>query len=360
MGHPELFWRGATFVALLMVAFLIGERFFRPHAPPATMPREIAVRADLGGDEKRASGIFQSVAPSVVLITAARGGRTIDADGGAGGAGSGFIWDGAGHIVTNNHVVEGAGEIAVVLDDGSRIAARVVGAAPWADLAVVRLSKVPASLTPINVGRSSDLIVGQNVYAIGNPFGLARTLTTGIISALDRRLPTETGRVVAGVIQTDAAINPGNSGGPLVDSSGRLIGVNTAIIAPTGAFAGIGFAIPVDTVNRIVPDLIKSGRAPLPGIGVSTLSEELAVRAGVRGVVIYGVRPGSSADAAGLKGVDRGQIGDVIVAVGSKAVASTADLAIALEGVGIGSKARLTVLRAGKSREVEVAVQDIN
>lgn len=368
MNTTDNFWRITAIVALTLLALLAGERYFTVFAPPATAPRPIAPRGDLGGDETRASSIFASVAPSVVAIHAGRGGadRRLDMDaegggnGGGGGAGSGFIWDGAGHIVTNNHVVEGATEIGVVLDDGRRIPARVVGTAPWADLAVVKLTSVPISLTPIDVGRSSELLVGQNVYAFGNPFGLSRSLTTGIISALDRRLPTQSGRVVTGVIQTDAAINPGNSGGPLTDSAGRLIGVNTAILAPTGAFAGVGFAIPADTVNRIVPSLIKNGRAPLPGIGVSALPEEVSARVGVRGVVIQGVRPGSSAASAGLTGVEGRQLGDVIVAVQGKPVSSTADMSIVLEAVGIGNSARLTVLRGGQTRQVDVLVQDIN
>lgn len=366
MSNSDHFWRITAIIALVLLAVLTGERFFTPFAPPATAPRPIAPRDVIGVDETRATSIFASVAPSVVAIHAGRGGLESDVDaspgggGSTGGAGSGFIWDGAGHIVTNNHVVEGATEIGVVLDDGRRIPARVVGTAPWADLAVVRLTNVPISLTPINVGSSSDLLVGQNVYAFGNPFGLSRSLTTGIISAIDRRLPTQSGRVVTGVIQTDAAINPGNSGGPLTDSAGRLIGVNTAILAPSGTFAGVGFAIPVDTVNRIVPSLIKNGRAPLPGIGITALPEEVSARAGVRGIIVQGVRPGSAAAAAGLIGVQGRQIGDVIVAVQGKPVSSTADMSIVLEAIGIGNKANLTVLRNGQNRQVEVTVQDIN
>jgi 2-alkenal reductase len=204
-------------------------------------------------------------------------------------------------------------------------------------------------------------VVGQGVLAIGNPFGLSRTLTTGIVSALDRRLPTATGRIVTGVIQTDAAINPGNSGGPLVDTAGRLIGVNTAIVSPAGASAGIGFAIPVDTVNRIVPALIREGRAPLPGIGIVAIPDEIAARAGIRGVVIRAVRAGSSAAEAGLAGLDaRGQLGDLIVGVGGKPVTTFADLSLALDEIGIGKEARLAVVRDGRRRDVTVLVQDIN
>jgi 2-alkenal reductase len=327
----------------------------------AREPRAVAPRPDLAAGERRLSDVFRAVAPSVVAINTIRGSRRLDQDGNGGGAGSGFIWDRAGHVVTNDHVVEGASEIIVVLDDGRTLPARLIGRAPWADLAVVRVSQAGESLSPIAVGSSRDLVVGQSVLAIGNPFGLSRTLTTGVVSALDRRLPTQTGRIVTGVIQTDAAINPGNSGGPLVDSAGRLIGVNTAIVAPAGAFAGVGFAIPVDTVNRIVPALIRDGRAPLPGIGIVAVPEEIAARAGIRGVVIHSVRPQSSAAAAGLVGLTAaGQLGDVIVAVGGKTVSTTAELSLALEEAGIGKQVALTVERDGRRRNVDVTVQDIN
>jgi len=359
MGRSDEAWRIVAVVALALSGVLAVDRYWLSQPRPATEPRAVAVRSDLAPDEQRASRLFQAAAPSVVAINAIRGGGLFDVD--SAGSGSGFIWDEAGHVVTNNHVVEGATALTVVLDDGRSLAARIVGRAPWADLAVLRLERPPAGLRPIPVGTSADLVVGQTVFAIGNPFGLSRTLTTGIISALDRRLPTAAGRVVAGVIQTDAAINPGNSGGPLVDTAGRLIGVNTAIIAPSGAFAGVGFAIPVDTVNRIVPAIIRTGRAPLAGIGIAAVSEELAARAGIKGVVVQSVRPGSAAAEAGLAGLsERGELGDVIVAVGGKPVASVADLSLALEAVGIGNKARIKVVRNRVEREVEVIVQDIN
>jgi 2-alkenal reductase len=210
-------------------------------------------------------------------------------------------------------------------------------------------------------GQSSGLAVGQTVFAIGNPFGLSRSLTTGVISALDRRLPTREGREVAGVIQTDAAINPGNSGGPLVDSAARLIGVNTAILAPTGAFTGVGFAIPVDTVNRIVPAIIRDRRAPMPGIGIAAYPEEVSASFGVRGVVIQQVLPGSAAQAAGLRGVTPdSELGDVIVGVGEARVATVGDLFAELDRIGVGNEARLIVLRGGRRMEFRVRVQDIS
>ncbi len=350
----ERFWRFLAIWALVLVSLLLGERFWRDLVLTADRPRPVEPRGPLWPDEERAIRIFEMVAPSVVTVVT-EGAR------GQGGTGSGFAWDAAGHIVTNHHVVEGARSIAVVLDDGSVSRARLVGSAPWYDLAVLKLESPHLRPPPIALGSSADLRVGQTVFAIGNPFGLSRTLTQGIVSALDRRLPTAGGREVAGVVQTDAAINPGNSGGPLVDSAGRLIGVNTAILAPAGAYAGIGFAVPVDTVNRVVPELVRTGRVPLPGIGILVLPEELTARAGIRGVAVQAVVPGSPAARAGLRGtdLDRGRLGDVIVAVEGRPVRSLADLALELERVGIGGRARLEILREGRRLTVEVEVVDV-
>lgn len=359
MTGSEQFWRAVALVALALLALTTAERYIRAYMFAATSPRPVTERAPIAPDERRAADIFKAAAPSVVAISIRQGGRQLENE--TAGAGSGFIWDRAGHVVTNDHVVSGAGEVRVVLDDGRALPARLVGRAPWADLAVLRLEPAPDDLVPLPIGRSADLIVGQSVLAIGNPFGLSRTLTTGIISALGRQLPTASGRIVAGVIQTDAAINPGNSGGPLVDSAGRLIGVNTAIVAPSGAFAGVGFAIPVDTVNRIVPALVRDGRAPLAGIGIVAVPEEIAARAGIRGIAVQSVRTGSSAEAAGLVGLDaRGMLGDVIVAIDGKPVTSLAELSLALDARGIGNRAKLGLVRAGRTLDVDVLVQDIN
>jgi 2-alkenal reductase len=250
--------------------------------------------------------------------------------------------------------------VLVRFDDGGTALAAVVGADPDNDLAVVRLGGNLQVLRPIPVGTSADLRVGQQAFAIGNPFGLSRTLTTGIVSAIDRRLPTQGGREIAGVIQTDAAINPGNSGGPLLDSAGRLIGVNTAILTTTGAGGGIGFAVPVDTVNRVVPALIRDGRVPRPGIGIVVAGEDAAARADVRGLVVQRVVPGGPADRAGLTGADAdGRTGDVIVEVGGRPVRTLADLARELVRIGVGGTAPLTVERAGQRRRVDVQVIDI-
>ncbi len=356
-----MFWRSVALAALALCAVLVGERYLRDYLYRADEPRPVAVRADLHTDEKRTTSLFAAIAPSVVSIQTVSGANPFGGDeGGGGGAGSGFIWDRAGHIVTNHHVIQNARRVQVLLNDGQTLPARLIGSAPWSDLAVLKIDSSATSLRPIQVGSSGDLLVGQTVFAIGNPFGLSQTLTQGIVSALGRRLPTEAGREIGNVIQTDAAINPGNSGGPLVDSGGRLVGVNTAILSPAGASAGVGFAIPVDTVNRIVAELIRTGRAPLPGIGIAMLPEEMAARAGIRGIVIRDVRPGGAAQRAGLQGLGpNGALGDVIVAANGRPVNRLSDLTSELERVGIGNAISLSIVRDGRKRDVSLTVQDI-
>jgi 2-alkenal reductase len=271
---------------VIAAAFVYFNRFGDRGRRVVSKPREIAPRGDLAEFEKSTISIFNSAAPSVVYIfTENAQSGFFGQRGTQQGAGSGFLWDRHGHVVTNFHVIQGAQSIQVRLDSGQAIRATYVGGSPDHDLAVIRLRSMPQSIRPIPVGTSGDLAVGQAVFAIGNPFGLARTLTTGVISALDRRLPTAGGREVMGVIQTDAAINPGNSGGPLIDSAGRLIGVNTAIISGSGSSAGIGFAVPVSVVNRIVPQLITNGKVPRPGIGIIVLDEETAAGLGIMGYI---------------------------------------------------------------------------
>jgi 2-alkenal reductase len=275
--------------------------------------------------------------------------------------GTGFIWDSAGHMVTNDHVVQGTFSIAVRLASGEVVHASIVGVAPNYDLAVI-LPDSPRQLPPpIAIGSSADLQVGQFAFAIGNPFGLDQSLTMGVISALKRRLPTAGGREVSNVIQTDAAINPGNSGGPLLDSAGRLIGVNTAIVAPAGANSGVGFAIPVDVVNRVVPELIRTGRVPTPGIGIVLANEDVATRLGIDGVVIARVSPGSPAERAGLQGVNlaTGTLGDTIVGVDDQPVRRIPDLTDQLEQIGVGGKITLELQRDGQQRTVAIDVVDV-
>ena len=356
-------WSRVITVWMLLIATLwLAGPIVKDLLMTANTPRTVSARGELANFERVSIDLFATVAPSVAYIytqTASR--NLLGPNATQAGTGSGFVWDGAGHVVTNNHVIAGANKISVQLDSGETMDARLVGAAPDYDLAVLKLVSVRSNLIPIAVGESADLKVGQSVFAIGNPFGLGRSLSTGVISALDRHLPTAGGRVVHGAIQTDAAINPGNSGGPLLDSAGRLIGVSTAIISGSGSSAGVGFAVPVDVVNQIVPQLIADGAVPRPGIGISVLDEAQSARLGIPGVIIAAVFAGSAAQAAGLKGVDRQRrlLGDTIVSVDGRRVQSIADLADALQTIGIGNTVTLNVLRDGKTRTVNVKVLDI-
>lgn len=325
-------------------------------------PRPVNPRGALTAEEQAVVNLFEQSAPSVAYITTETvqrgtfGGAEVSQ-----GAGSGFVWDSAGHIVTNFHVVKDARKVFVRLDAGKPIEAEPVGGAAEYDLAVLRLKTVPKNLRPVPVGSSRDLRIGQTVYAIGNPFGLQRTLTKGLVSALDRELPTANFREVAGVIQTDAAINPGNSGGPLLDSAGRLIGVNSAIRSTSGSSSGIGFAIPVDLVNRVVPSLINRGHAPLPGIGVTPISPDQVARAGITGVVLGAVGRGTPAASAGLVPYNpqTGDLGDVIVGVNGKPVQTLSTFVGELERAGIDATVELSVRRGDKERKVRVKVIDL-
>jgi S1-C subfamily serine protease len=279
------------------------------------------------------------------------------------GTGSGFIWDQDGHVVTNFHVIQNADEANVTLADHSSWKASLVGAYPDQDIAVLKISAPRSRLKPIPVGKSDDLEVGQKTFAIGNPFGLDQTLTTGIISALGREIESVTKKPIKNVIQTDAAINPGNSGGPLLDSSGRLIGMNTAIYSPSGASSGIGFAIPVDDVNRVVPELVRNGKITRPDLGVTVASDKLARRLNQdNGAMILNVKSNSPAEKAGLRPtyVDRGRVhlGDIIVAVDDKPVHSAGDLFSILAEHKVSDRVKLHILRDGEPREVEVVLKD--
>ncbi|MEJ2039533.1 MAG: trypsin-like peptidase domain-containing protein [Desulfosarcinaceae bacterium] len=326
-------------------------------------PRTIEPRGDLADFEKATIEIFNTASPSVVYIFTENavsgffGTQEIRE-----GAGSGFLWDRQGHVVTNYHVVKGARRISVRLDSGEAIEATYVGGSQDHDLAVIRLRSIPDEIQPIPIGESSNLMVGQAVFAIGNPYGLSRTLTTGVISALDRRLPTASGREVVGVIQTDAAINPGNSGGPLIDSAGRLIGINTAIISDSGSSAGIGFAVPVDAVNQVIPLLISKGKVPRPGIGIVILNDEAAAGLGEVGVVIDRVMPGSEAEKAGLRGVDyyHRTLGDIIISVDGRTVTNIVDFVRILQNYEIGQMVTLRVRRGDQERIVQLGIMDIS
>jgi 2-alkenal reductase len=348
-------------VILGLAALFVARPYIDYQLYAQTTPRPIEPRGDLADYERSTIALFERVSPSVVQVVG-RGAEVATVRGEAQEqTGTGFVWDQAGHVVTNDHVVEGAASLAVRLASGEAVKGDIVGVAPNYDLAVIRLNGVRQMPPPIAVGSSADLKVGQSAFAIGNPFGLDQSLTTGIISALKRRLPTSGGREISNVIQTDAAINPGNSGGPLLDSAGRLIGVNTAIYSPSGSNAGIGFAIPVDVVNRIVPQLIRNGRVPTPGIGIAAADEAVATRLGVEGVVIVRTAAGSPAEKAGLRGVNptTGALGDVIVAANDRQVRRLADLTDEIEQIGVGKTVNLTLNRGGRQTSVTVDITDI-
>jgi 2-alkenal reductase len=362
----ERFIRAVVLWVLILLSLWIGYDYvYLAFSRYTAEPRLVTPRASLTEIEQATIEIFERISPSVAFI------MTETQEGGFFpfsptprqiGTGSGFIWDEAGHIVTNHHVIEGARRIGVRFGSEELLTAKVIGSAPDYDLAVLRISRARRLFSPLPIGSSEELRVGQLAYAIGNPFGLSRTLTKGIVSALDRRLPTASGREIRGVIQTDAATNPGNSGGPLLDSAGRLIGVSTAILSGTGSFAGVGFAVPIDIVNRVVPQLIKEGKVPRPGIGIAALPEEVAARFDVQGVIIAEVVPHSPADKAGLKGINltTNELGDIITHVNGRRVRSVPELAAELAEIGIGNQADLTVQRRRESRIVSVTIQDIS
>lgn len=329
-------------------------------------PRTVAPRGDLAASEQSSIAIFETARDSVVFITTAE--RVVDpwtrsAYDVPSGSGSGFVWDELGHVVTNNHVIAAASGAIVRLADGRAFPARLVGRAPEHDLAVLHIGVGAGRPAPISVGTSRDLRVGQNVFAIGNPFGLDWTMTTGIVSALNRELPDDGGRPIRGLIRTDAAINPGNSGGPLLDSAGRLIGVNTAIYSPSGGSAGIGFAVPVDTVNRVVPQLIARGRYAPPNLGIQVDPRVDAALAGngAAGVLVLGIDPKGPAAQAGLiptRVVSDGRIvvGDRIVGLGDSKIDDTSDLIAALERYIPGNTVDLLITRGGQQLRVAIAL----
>ena len=355
------------FLALMLVLLLW---YFWPRGPgdlydPSAQPRPITPAGDLAADEKATINLYKQTIPSVVHITTLALRQdffTLDIRAVPEGTGSGFIWDKEGRVVTNFHVIRNADRAKVTLWDQTTLDAALVGAYPDKDLAVLKIDAPPEKLRPIPIGTSHDLQVGQKAFAIGNPFGLDFTLTTGIISALGREIKSVNQRTIRGVIQTDAAINPGNSGGPLLDSSGRLIGVNTAIYSPSGAYAGIGFAIPVDEVNRIVPQLIRYGRIRRPSIGIDWESGTYTRRLGLPGVLVVNVHPGGPAAKAGIRPTRRDRfgrlvLGDLIVRIDGEPVNSVNDLLDILERHQPGDTIRVTVQRDGELLELPVTLE---
>jgi S1-C subfamily serine protease len=357
---------------ILLGAFLLWRELRRPDPlfVEDEPPREVAVRGELLTEEERTIGIFGEVSSSVVHIATRDLQRPfsmnpVDVEA---GTGSGFVWSEDGYIVTNHHLVARGDSWIVTLADYTSFPARLVGVYRDVDIAVLKIEAPSSSLDPIPIGTSRDLRVGQRVLAIGNPFGLDRTLTTGVISGLGRRVTTDAGAELYNVIQTDAAINPGNSGGPLLDSSGRLIGVNTAIVSDRFGGFGIGLAVPVDLVNEIVPFLIRAGRSvPLerrPALGLSVMSEAFSSAHGVDGAVIEEVWPGSGADMAGLRPLVKNDDGtfemDVIVAVGGQRIRDAFDLGEALRMRAPMEKVEVKIMRGDATFSVLVMLTELN
>jgi S1-C subfamily serine protease len=357
--------------ALLLISALLGAGLASAQPRPETsgqavvQPRPVAPRGPLSADERNTIGVFESVSPSVVYITTVQYVRDFFSRNVMRvpqGTGSGFVWDDQGRIVTNYHVVRGAQEALVRLADQRSFQARLVGASAEHDIAVLQVD-VPGELPPpIPIGTSADLRVGQAVLAIGNPFGLDHTLTTGIVSALNRTVENESGGDIDNVIQTDAAINPGNSGGPLIDSAGRLIGINTMIYSPSGAYAGIGFAVPVDTINRVVPRLISYGRYVRPTLGISADDDVGRSLIGDEGgVPVLSVAAGSPAQRAGLRPWEvtvngRVRPGDIIEAVDGRPVENFQELIGVLDSHDFGDRITLTVRRDAQRVQVPITL----
>ena len=318
-------------------------------------------------EEQRTIAVFDRCAPSVAHITTStlvQKQFSLDISEIPFGTGSGFVWDHTGHVVTNYHVVRNAQKAKVSLSDNTSWEATLVGAEPDKDLAVLHIDARAKGkkLVPLSIGSSHSLRVGQKVYAIGNPFGLDQTLTTGIVSGVGRDIKGITGRPIRGVVQTDAAINPGNSGGPLLDSQGKLIGVNTMILSPSGASSGVGFAVPADTVRRVVNQLIRHGKVIKPSLGVNCAADQQARQLGLSGVLVLSVVPGSGADKAGLQGVSKSawgevSLGDEIVQVNGEDVKSAEDIISVLELCEVGTLAKVTVRRKGTLIHLDVPLQ---
>ncbi|KFM26732.1 Protease Do-like 1, chloroplastic [Auxenochlorella protothecoides] len=329
---------------------------------PALAPPASQATTFLTSDETSTVNLFQASKPGVVRDTFTLNMLEVPQ-----GAGSGMVWDAQGHIVTNYHVIRGASEVLVTMTGGEDYPATVVGVDQDRDVAVLQLQGLPAekSVTPLKIGSSANLKVGQRVFAIGNPFGLDHTLTTGVISGTGREIPGATGRPIQDVIQTDAAINPGNSGGPLLDSGGELIGVNTAIYSPSGANSGVGFAIPVDIVRSSVDQIVRFGRVTRPMLGIAFAPEQSAEQLGVRGVLVLDARKGSPADEAGIKGTSRDEygrlvLGDIIISIDGARVKTGSDLFRALDKRSVGDALDVEVLRGNDRSHVAITLAASN
>jgi S1-C subfamily serine protease len=329
--------------------------------------RPITPRGALADDEKTTIEIFRESLPSVVYIQSIavrRTGKETNPIQLTVGTGSGFIWDNQGHVVTNYHLIRNADAATVILADNTSWEAPLVGYEPDRDLAVLRIKAPVNQLRPIPVGTSGDLQVGQKVFAIGNPFGFDHTLTTGVISGLGRELPSSTGRTISGLIQTDAAINPGNSGGPLLDSAGRLIGMNTVIYSESGSSNGIGFAIPVDTVNAFIPQLIKNGWVQRPELGILFMYDGITRRLGVpSGALVSRVMNGSPAEKAGIRPLMYDEdgdliLGDIVIKIDDHPIRGEMDVFTAMEGYRVNQEIEMTVLRGDTTKVIRFKLEN--
>ncbi|RVU86410.1 trypsin-like serine protease [Leucothrix sargassi] len=358
-----------------IIVTLVVLYFFKPYIKnwildEQPVARVVTDRGQLLSAEENTIRIFEQTSPSVVFITTQDAqvnlwSRTVNET--PLGSGSGFIWDDKGHVVTNYHVIENTASAVVRLADQRTYRARLVGASPRHDIAVLKINVPIDSPNPVPIGTSKDLKVGQSIFAIGNPFGLDHTLTSGIISALGRSIDSEAGGQIENLIQVDAAINPGNSGGPLIDSAGRLIGINTAIYSPSGSSSGIGFSIPVDNVNRVVPQLIANGRyiRPVLGLNIDEHSNQIITREyNIQGVAVLGVAENSGAEEAGLVGINYldGEyiLGDVIQKIDGRTTATVADLLDILDEYQAGQTVNLSILRDSKQTDVKVELKAPN
>jgi len=370
-SNERIPWFGsalALYIALLFLGFVLLWRYWPTSQPdvgadPTATPRPVAPAGPATSEETTRIDVFKKAKASVVNIASAglrRDLATMTLQVVPKGSGTGFIWDEKGRVVTNHHVVEGAKRVLITLDDHSTANVTQIRSDPQHDIAVLWTDIPEGKRKPIALGESAKLQVGQGVLAIGNPFGLDHSLSAGIISSLSRSISNDDGRVMRGLIQTDAAINPGNSGGPLLDSSGRLIGINTAIVSPSGASAGIGFAIPADIVNRVVPRLISGTKEPRPGLGIVEAPDQWARQRGIVGVLVLDVIPDGPADKADLRPTRRNEdgrilLGDIIVGIDDHTIRSTKELfGVLADDYAVGQEATLHIRRDGENQEVKV------
>lgn len=359
MRNSFLFRLGAiALVGVMLIATWQGFPLLLAEVFGSGSPRAVTPRGDLAADEQSTIALFENARGSVAYIATTE--RVVDPFTRnplqvPRGSGSGFFWDNLGHVVTNHHVIAGAGGATVRLADGRAFEATLVASSPDHDLAVLRVAIPTGRPAPLPIASSAELRVGQKVFAIGNPFGLDWTLTTGVISALNRELPGDNGGTIEGLIQTDAAINPGNSGGALVDASGNLVGINSAIYSRTGGSQGIGFAIPVSIARKVMEQIIKSGSVTRGWVGVEVqdLSPELAESFSLKsaeGALIAGVLKGGPADVGGIRP------GDILLAVNGRVVADSASLLNLIAALKPGEDAQLTVARKQQTLNLKIQV----